>query len=223
MPLDTLVTGRIATFAGEAGYGWVDAIGDAAIRTALDVLAPTRGKVGVMPRVEHVQLLDPADRSRFAPLGIAASVQPVHLREDAETARRDWGARAEPNGYTWRSLLDAGATLAFGTDAPVEPADPWPGIALAVLRRAPSWGPGAEAYGPNEALTLEEALRAATVGVAATARDPLGGRLIPGSPADLIVLPAAPRESSNASERAAAFAEVRPRLVLLGGEVVVER
>ncbi len=214
----------LASQAADAGIAtMIHAIGDAACRTALDALATTTARVPFMPRVEHVQLLDAADRRRFAGLGIAASVQPVHLREDAETARRDWGARADSNGYTWRSLLDAGATLAFGTDAPVEPADPWPGIAISVLRRSPSWGPGVEAYGPDQALTLEEALRAATVGVAALSKDALGGRLIPGSPADLIVLPAAPRESTNASERAAAFAEVRPRLVMLGGEVVLER
>jgi predicted amidohydrolase YtcJ len=201
----------------------VHAIGDAGCRFALDALEPTSARVPFMPRVEHVQLLDPADRPRFAAHGIAASVQPVHLREDADTARRDWGARAETNGYAWRSLLDAGATVAFGTDAPVEPPDPWPGIALAVLRRDPSWGSDASPFGPDEALTLEQALRAATVGPAMTANDPLGGRLIPGSPADLIVLPAAPRESRDAGERAAAFAEVRPRLVLLGGEVVIER
>ena len=215
---------ELAAQAADAGIAtMIHAIGDAACRTALDALAPTVATVPLMPRVEHVQLLDPADRARFKSLGVAASVQPVHLREDAETARRDWGSRAEPNGYAWRSLLDAGATLAFGTDAPVEPADPWPGIALAVLRRDPSWGAKVEPYGLDEALTLEEALRAATVGVAATTKEPLGGRLVPGSPADLIVLPAAPRESTDASERAAAFAEVRPRLTMVGGEVEFER
>ncbi len=212
---------ELATHAAGAGIAtMIHAIGDRAVRTALDVLAPTVGSVAFMPRLEHVQLCHPDDRARFAKHRIAASVQPVHLREDAATAQRDWGGRAEDEGYTWRSLLDAGATLAFGTDAPVEPIDPWPGIALAVLRRDPSWGPGAAAFGPDEALTLEESLRAATVGPAATVRDPLGGRLVPGSLADLIVLPAAPRESG---ERAANFAKVRPRLVMLDGEVVIDR
>jgi hypothetical protein len=110
--------------------------------------------------------------------------------------------------------------VAFGTDAPVEPIDPWPGIAMSVLRRDPSWGADAAPYGPDEALTLEQALRAACVGPHLAAKDPLGGRLVPGSRADLIVLPAAPREGG---ERAAAFAEVRPRLVLLDGEIVIER
>ena len=210
-----------ASRAADAGIATkIHAIGDAAVRTALDLLGPTRGKVALMPRLEHIQLCDPADRSRFALLGVGASVQPVHLRDDADTARRDWGARAESAGYTWRSLLDVGATVAFGTDAPVEPIDPWPGIAMAVLRRDPSWGADAAPYGPDESLTLEQALRASTVGPWQLAKDQLGGRLVPGSRADLIVLPAAPKEPD---ERAAAFATVRPRLVMVDGEVEVER
>jgi predicted amidohydrolase YtcJ len=210
-----------ATRAAAAGIATkIHAIGDRAVRTSLDVLGPTAGQVKLMPRLEHVQLCHAEDRARFAALGVAASVQPVHLRDDAESARLLWGARAEAHGYTWRSLVDAGAVVAFGTDAPVEPIDPWPGIAMAVLRRDPSWGADAAPYGPDETLTLEQALRAATVGPHRAARDPLGGRLVPGSRADLIVLPAAPHEGG---ERAAAFAEVRPRLVLLNGEIVVDR
>ncbi|HEY4227564.1 MAG TPA: amidohydrolase family protein, partial [Candidatus Limnocylindrales bacterium] len=212
---------ELATRAAEAGIATkIHSIGDAAVRTSLDILGPTASKVKLMPRLEHVQLCDAADRARFAALGVAASVQPVHLRDDAATARLSWGDRAEANGYTWRSLIDAGAVVAFGTDAPVEPIDPWPGIAMAVLRRDPSWGPDAVPYGPDETLTLEQALRAATVGPHQSAKDPLGGRLVTGSRADLIVLPAAPKEGG---ERVAAFAEVRPRVVMLDGEVVVER
>jgi len=212
---------ELAATAAAAGIATeIHAIGDAAVRVALDALAPTVAGVPFMPRLEHVQLCRPEDRARFGPLGIGASVQPVHLREDAATARRDWGARAERDGYAWGSLLEAGAVLAFGTDAPIEPVDPWPGIALGVLRRDPSWGADAEPFGPDEALTVEEALRAATVGPARLTRDEHGGRLIPGAPADLIVLPAAPREPG---ERAATFAAVRPRLVLVGGRALVER
>ena len=98
-----------------------------------------------MPRVEHVQLLDPADRGRFAAAGIAASVQPVHLGTDAAKARALWGARAEANGYPWRSIAATGAVIAFGTDAPVEPMDPWPGLALAVRREDPRWPAGTRA------------------------------------------------------------------------------
>ncbi len=212
---------ELATEAAAIGIATqIHAIGDAAVRAGLDALAPAGGEVPFMPRLEHVQLCRPEDRARFAALGIGVSVQPVHLREDAPNARRDWGARAETTGYAWRSLLDAGAVVAFGTDAPVEPVDPWPGIALAVLRRDPSWGEEAEPFGAGEALSLEQALRAATVGPGLLARDPLGGRLVPGARGDLIVLPAAPREPGD---RAAAFVTVRPRLVLVGGEALVER
>jgi predicted amidohydrolase YtcJ len=212
---------ELAARAAEGGIATqIHAIGDAAVRASLDALEPTAAKVPLMPRLEHVQLCHPSDRPRFRAARIAASVQPVHLREDAATARRDWGDRAEAWGYTWRSLLDAGAVVAFGTDAPVEPIDPWPGIAMAVLRRWPGWPDGEAAFGPHEALTLEEALRAASIGPATAAREPLRGRLVPGAPADLIVLPPAPREPAEA---AASFAAVRPRLVLVDGEAVVER
>lgn len=214
----------LAARAAEAGITTqIHAIGDAAVRAALDALAPTAGGATYMPRLEHIQLCHPHDRRRFGAHGVAASVQPIHLREDAATARRDWGARAESGGYTWKSLLDAGAVVAFGTDAPVVPIDPWPGIALAVLRHDPSWGTEVAAYGPDEAVTLEQSLRAATVGVASTARDKLGGRLVPGSPADLIVLPAAPLESDDGDERASGWAEVRPRITMVAGEVAFER
>lgn len=219
------VMAQLAAQAAEGGIATqIHAIGDAGVRASLDALEPTASRVPLMPRLEHVQLCHPADRARFASAGIAASVQPVHLREDATTARRDWGDRAEAWGYTWRSLLDAGAVVAFGTDAPVEPIDPWPGIAMAVLRRWPAWPAGEPPFGPDEALTLDQALRAATIGPHQAARDPRRGRLVPGAPADLIVLPAAPRELDGGSDAtAAAFAEVRPRLVLVDGEVALER
>jgi len=215
---------QMTTFAARAADGTIatqiHAIGDAAVRASLDAVAPTTSRVPFMPRLEHVQLCHPDDRPRFAALGVAASVQPVHIREDAATARRDWGDRAEAWGYTFRTFLEAGAVVPFGTDAPVEPIDPWPGIAIAVTRHDPSWGPDVPAFGPHEALTLEQALRANTVAPATTIRDPLGGRLVPGARADLIVLPAAPRE---AEAQAATYATVRPRLVLVDGVPVVDR
>lgn len=211
----------LAERAAEVGIAsQIHAIGDAAARASLDALEPTVSRVPLMPRLEHVQLVHPDDLGRFAANGIAASVQPVHLREDAATARRDWGDRAETWGYTWRSILESGAVLAFGTDAPVEPIDPWPGIAMAVLRRDPGWGSDAEPFGPHEALTLEQALRAATVGPSITAQEPDRGRLVPGARADLLILPAAPREVLE--DAAAGFAQVRPRLVLIDGEIVFE-
>ncbi len=211
---------RAGRAAGLGIASQIHAIGDAAVRAALDALEPTVPRVPLMPRLEHVQLHAASDRPRFAAAGIAASIQPVHLRSDAATARRTWGERAEANGYAWRSLADAGAVLAFGTDAPVEPIDPWPGIAMAVLRRAPSWPPGVPAYGPAEALSLATALRGACLGPAITTREADRGRLVPGCRADLIVLPAAAGEVGE--DAAAAFTSVRPRLTIVGGESVYE-
>ena len=89
-----------------------------------------------------------------------------------------------------------------------------------MLRSDPSWPDDVDAYGPHDAITIEQALRAATVGPAQLAKDPLGGRFIPGSRADIVVLPAAPDEAPRS---AASFAEVRPRLVLMDGGVAFER
>ena len=101
------------------------------------VEAACRGPTRCRRAIEHAQLVDPADVPRFGALGVAASVQPVHLRSDAEPQREAWGERAD-NTFPLRALIAGGALIPFGTDAPVEPPDPWPGIAVAVARRDPS-------------------------------------------------------------------------------------
>jgi predicted amidohydrolase YtcJ len=198
----------------------IHAIGDRAVRAALDALGPTAGRTSLMPRVEHVQLLHADDRGRFAAGGIAASVQPVHLRADAAAARRLWGGRAETNGYTWRTLVESGAVVAFGTDAPVEPIDPWPGLAMAVTRTDPSWPTDALPFGPHEALSLERALRAACVAPAVTAGETDRGRLVAGQRADLVVLPI--EALTEPVVAGGALSSARPRLVLIDGQIAHE-
>jgi predicted amidohydrolase YtcJ len=198
----------------------VHAIGDAAVRAALDVLEPTARSTPFMPRVEHVQLLDAADRGRFAAGGIAASVQPIHLGSDAAQACRLWGARAESSGYTWASIAATGAVLAFGTDAPVEPYDPWPGIALAVTRQDPRWPAGTPPFGPHEALPLERAIRSACLDPAISARETDRGRLTVGQRADLVVLPLA--AMLEPVEPGGALATARPSMVVMDGRVAFE-
>jgi predicted amidohydrolase YtcJ len=198
----------------------IHAIGDAAVRAALEILAPTAARVPLLPRLEHVQLLDPADRASFAAAGIAASVQPVHLGTDAAQARLLWGDRAERSGYTWASIARTGAVLAFGTDAPVESFDPWPGIALAVRREDPRWPVGTPAYAPGESLSLDRALRAACVDPAVSARETDRGRLTVGQRADLAVIPAAALREPV--EPGGALATARPSLVVMDGRVVFE-
>ena len=181
----------------------IHAIGDAAVRTALDLLTPVAGRLRPMPRIEHVQMLHPADRPRFAANRIAASVQPVHLGSDAATARRLWGDRAEERGYTWGSLARTGAVMAFGTDAPIEPTDPWPGLAQAVTRRDPRWPAGTPAFGMDEALTLDRALRAACVDAAISAGELDRGRLIVGQRADVVVAAVSRAQRTRRSGRRA--------------------
>ncbi len=220
-PLGVLVTSpgemvELAARAAQAGIATqIHAIGDRALRAALDALAPTSGRTTFRPRIEHVQLVDDRDLPRFAAHGIAASVQPHHLADDAPKARRAWAGRAE-RSYPWRRLVESGAIVAFGTDAPADTEDPWPGLAMAVTRRDPRWPADMQGFGPQEALTLPQALRAACVGPALIAGEPDRGRLIAGQRADLIVVPAAILRDVDALRVA------RPRLVLVDGSVAYE-
>jgi predicted amidohydrolase YtcJ len=199
----------------------IHAIGDAAIREVLTILAPGAREQPLMPRVEHVQMLHPDDRPRFAASGIAASVQPVHLGSDAFQARKLWGARAEAEGYTWRSLVETGAVVPFGTDAPVESFDPWPGLALAVRREDPRWPDDTGVYAPEQAIPLERALRGNCVDPALSARETDRGRLTVGQRADVVVISA--DAVDHPVQPGGPLSTTRPAMVLFDGEVVVER
>ncbi|MCL6500254.1 MAG: amidohydrolase family protein, partial [Firmicutes bacterium] len=138
---------------------------------ALQLLLVVVGGVRDLPlgearlhRGQHpAQLVDPADLPRFGRAGIVASVQPAHLVTDAEPALAAWGDRARRVGYPWRSLAVGGALLAFGSDAPVESLDPWPGVEVAVTRRDPERASDV-LLGEAEGLDLEAAIRAAAIG-----------------------------------------------------------
>ena len=211
----------LAARAAAAGIATqVHAIGDRACRATLDALEAVSSRTPLVPRLEHIQLLHPDDRPRFARAGIGASIQPIHVRSDAASARRLWGDRAETRGYPMRSLLDAGAIVAFGTDAPVEPIDPWPGLSMAVTRVDASWGADAKPFGPDERVTLEQALRAACIAPAVLAAETDRGRLVTGQRADLVVIPA--RAVSHPVEPGGALATARPRLVMIDGTVLFE-
>ncbi|MGH2803711.1 MAG: amidohydrolase, partial [Thermoleophilaceae bacterium] len=172
-----------------AAAGWpvgVHAIGDAANRAALDAFEATAEAwrpLGLRQRIEHAQLLDAAELPRFASIGVAASVQFSHAPSDRDLADRVW--EGHRGAYAYRSLLDAGARLANGSDAPVEELDPLRGIVAGVLRtldERPAWR-------PEQAVTLEQALRATCVEPAWLARDERRrGTLAPGMLADLVVL-----------------------------------
>src|SRR6202140_4085798 len=118
------------------------AIGDAAVRRALDALARRRDSWRRWrPRVEHAQCVNPKDLKRFARYGVIASMQPIHAVADRELADKYW-PRVTGYSYAWGALERAGARLAFGSDAPVETADPLAGIAAATARgRKTGWHP----------------------------------------------------------------------------------
>jgi predicted amidohydrolase YtcJ len=165
----------------------VHAIGDLANREALDAFAATRDAwepLGLRHRIEHAQLLAPEDLRRFGELGIAASVQFSHAPSDRDLADRLWGERVG-GAYAYRSLLDAGAVLANGSDAPIEELDPLAGIRAGVLRTLDERPP----WHPEQAVTVEAALQASTVNPAWLAGDERRrGKLLPGFYADLVVL-----------------------------------
>jgi predicted amidohydrolase YtcJ len=181
---------------GAAAAGWpvaVHAIGDRANRDALDAFESTREEWaprGLRQRIEHAQLLDPADLGRFAELGVTASVQFSHAPSDRDLAERFWAERLD-GAYAFRSLLESGAVVANGSDAPIEELDPLAGIRAGVLRtldERPAWR-------PEEAVTLDQALAATCLAPAWLAGDERRrGKLLPGYLADLVVLSRDPVE-----------------------------
>ncbi len=206
---------EIARRAAKGGVALaIHAIGDRANHLVLDVLEEVRPlDPALRHRIEHVQLLAAEDVPRLARSGIVASMQPIHAPHDQLMAGRYWGARTA-RAYAWRSLLDAGTVLAFGSDAPVESFNPFLGLYAAVTRRHESGGaPGPAGWHPEQRLALAEAVRAYTWGAAyAAGLESRLGKLAPGFLADLVVLDrdvfALPPES---------LLETRVRRVMVGG------
>jgi predicted amidohydrolase YtcJ len=165
----------------------IHAIGDRANHEVIEGLASLRryerehGLPELRHRIEHVQLLHPDDVPRLAELGLVASMQPIHATSDMTMAERYWGGRNR-FAYAWRSQLQHGARLAFGSDAPVESPNPFLGLHAAVTRRRVDGSPSGEGWIPEERLRLEDALRGFTSGPAEVAGfDGRLGRLDVGS------------------------------------------
>jgi len=208
LPPDSLRAGMRAALA--AGFQCaVHAIGDAANRAVLDAweslsagapgafahpvpAAPPSG-LGAVParippvRIEHAQVVHPDDLARFGKLGVLASMQPTHATSDLPWAGERLGEARLRGAYAWRTVIDAGAVFAAGSDFPVESHDPRTGLYAAVTRRAVSGGPP-EGWSPRERLTRTEALVAFTAAPAYASGDlDRLGTLTPGKLADFVV------------------------------------
>ena len=176
----------------------IHAIGDAANAEALaaigDLTADLPGERRW--RIEHAQVIDPADIARFAQLKVIASMQPIHQPSDRLMAEARLGPDRLKGAYAWRSLENAGVRLAFGSDVPVESSNPFPGIAAAISRTDAAGQPFG-GWHPEEAVTRETALDGftRTAAFAAFAEDRLG-TLMPGMRADFLIIDGDPLMAS---------------------------
>lgn len=190
-----VMTDRVGVAARAGLNVAIHAIGDRAVRVALDGIeaaqAQARPDRPLRFRLEHVQLAAPEDIARMARLGVIASVQPFHAVSDRDVADRSWGARAA-RSYAYQTYAQHGIPLAFGSDLPIETADPWRILHAAIARRDDQT-PDRDPWHPDQALSMERALWSYTVGAAYAAGDEDRlGRLAPGFLGDCVILAADP-------------------------------
>jgi predicted amidohydrolase YtcJ len=196
----------------------VHAIGDRAVSMMLDIFGDIEKEHGYHDQrfaIEHAQHMAQKDFERFAKLHVIASMQPYHAIDDGRWAEKRLGHDRARYSYAWRSFLDHGVTLAFGTDWPVAPLDPLQGLYAAVTR-ATLDGKNPGGWIPEEKITLPEAVEAYTMGAAfAEFQEREKGSITPGKLADLVVL------SDNIFDlKPEAIRGVKVRTTLVGGKVV---
>lgn len=213
---------RWTSGADQAGlHVMIHAIGDRAIRALLDTyqrVATGNGPRDRRFRIEHAQHIAPADIPRFAAQGVIASMQPYHAIDDGRWADKVIGAERAKGTYAFRSLIDSGATLAFGSDWFVAPPTPLEGIYAAVTRRTLD-DRHPRGWVPEQKITVEEALRAYTSGAAlASFEEDRKGRLSRGMLADLVLI-----DRDLTAIAPEAIRDARIILTVVGGRTVFER
>src|SRR5215467_4706009 len=213
---------KMALGADKAGLQLaVHAIGDKANRIMLDVYTEVAKQNGARPerrwRIEHAQHLRPEDFARFAQLGVIASVQPYHAIDDGRWAEKRIGHERAKTTYAFRTFLNHGVRLAFGSDWTVAPLNPMLGLYAAVTR-ATLDGKNPGGWFPEQKLTLEEAIQAYTMGSAfAEFREKEKGSITPGRLADIVVL-----DSDLFSVVPEKIKDSAVRFTIVGGKVVYE-
>jgi predicted amidohydrolase YtcJ len=170
------------------------AIGDRAVRLALDAYEEAKESnhtQDARPRIEHIETISAQDIPRFGKLGVVASFQPLHAYPDDDTLKiwaRNVGPERAQRAWVWRSIESTGGLLAFGSDWPVVTLNPWPGVQNALTRQTTEGEPP-NGFVPNERISLEDAIKAYTLGAAlAGRREKTEGSIEPGKLADMIVL-----------------------------------
>ncbi len=199
----------------------IHAIGDRANSIVLDMCAEVERENGRRDRrirIEHAQHLRPQDIGRFRELGVIASVQPYHCIDDGRWAEKRIGRERAKSTYAFRSLMDAGATVAFGSDWWVAPIDPLMGIYAAVTRRTID-GCFPEGWVPEQKVSVEDAVRAYTANAAyASGEEQIKGSLTPGKLADVVVL-----SEDIFSIDPVRIAEVKVDMTIFDGRIVYQR
>jgi hypothetical protein len=170
------------------------AIGDRAVRLSLDAYEEAEKSNqthDARPRIEHIETISAQDIPRFGKLGVVASFQPLHAYPDDDTLKiwaRNVGPERAQRAWVWRSIESTGGLLAFGSDWPVVTLNPWPGVQNALTRQTTEGDPP-DGFVPKERISLEDTIKAYTLGAAlAGRREKTEGSIEPGKLADLIVL-----------------------------------
>ena len=201
---DTRLRNLVSRAAMDGFQVAVHAIGDRANAQVLDTFEAMNAtyKGERRWRIEHAQIVDPIDIPRFAKLGVIASMQPVHQTSDRLMAEARLGSTRLTGAYAWKSMLDSGARIAFGSDTPVESPDPFAGLAAAITREDAKGDP-LGGWQPQERITREAALAGFTTGAAYAgfAEDKMG-RLAPGYWADFLFVDRDPFFSTPGDLRA---------------------
>jgi predicted amidohydrolase YtcJ len=199
------------------------AIGDKAVRTALDAYqeaASTNQTSDARPRIEHIETISAADIPRFGKLGVIASFQPLHAYPDDDTLNiwaRNAGPERATRAWAWHSIESTGGKLAFGSDWPVVTLNPWPGVQNALTRQTREGEP-VGGFVPNERVSLEDTIKAYTLGAAFAGRvEKNEGSIEPGKLADLIIV-----SQDLFKIEPSDIAKTEVLLTMVGGKVVYQ-